>query len=88
MDHARYLATLLYAMDQALLQGEHLDLVDDTAQWLAGLNPNTVDLDAMRLEMAWRIEILNLIPEPATMLLVLTAASLLMLRRRRKIVSC
>ena len=82
VDDARYLATLLDAMDQALLRGEYLDLVDDTAQWLAGLD-TTADLDAMRLEMAWRIEILNPIPEPASLIL-LSLGGLALLSRRRK----
>lgn len=57
MDDARYLATLLEAMSSATARGQHTALVSDTQQWLDSLDFNA-DLDAMRLEMAWRIEIL------------------------------
>ena len=59
VDDARYLNTLLTAMAKASLRGDRPDLVNNTAQWLASLNADAADLDAMRQEMAWRIEALS-----------------------------
>ena len=56
IDDARYLATLQAAM--AAAGPEHAALVASTQAWLDSIDASTADLDAMRLEMAWRIEIL------------------------------
>ena len=57
VDDARYLATLQEAMSAAITRGQHTVLVSETQQWLDSLDVDA-DLDAMRLEMARRIEIL------------------------------
>ena len=57
VDDARYLATLLEAQKQACADGRHTDLVEQTRNWLDNLDVDT-DLDAMRQEMAGRIEAL------------------------------
>jgi hypothetical protein len=57
VDDARYLTTLLETLKQSKAAGKHIDLVDNTEQWLESV-PIDADLNAMRLEMARRIEAL------------------------------
>lgn len=57
VDDARYLTTLLDALETAKAAGRNLDLVEKTRHWLAGVGMDA-DLEAWRLEMAGRVEAL------------------------------
>ncbi|MDP7399889.1 MAG: hypothetical protein QF541_23700, partial [Lentisphaeria bacterium] len=56
-DDARYLATLQAALARAKAAGRHQTLVARTQRWLDNLTVKA-DLDAWRLEMARRTELL------------------------------
>jgi len=56
-DDARYLATLKDAIAKAKATGKHASLVAETQDWLDNISTD-VDLDAWRLEMARRTELL------------------------------
>ena len=58
VDDARYLATLWAALDAAQAKRKHGDLVEQTRHWLDQIGIDE-DLDAMRREMAGRIEALQ-----------------------------
>ena len=57
-DDAHYLTTLLDAMRRAKSSGKNMNLVNDTQLWLDKLTIEA-DLEAMRLEMARRIQALS-----------------------------
>jgi len=55
VDDARYLTTLLDALEKADAAGRNLSIVKETRQWLEGVGIDA-DLEAWRLEMVQRIE--------------------------------
>ena len=57
LDDARYLTTLLHVLKNAKAADRQKELVRETHEWLENLGVDA-DLDAMRLEMARRIEAL------------------------------
>jgi len=57
VDDARYLTTLMDALDKAEAAGRRPELVRETCRWLEGISMDA-DLEAWRREMAARIEAL------------------------------
>ena len=58
-DDARYLATLLAALEAARASGGSDPLIADTAKWLEDLDVVDGDLDTIRAEMVRRITALR-----------------------------